>query len=140
MLCCNVVIEQMLQCMIFSVGQWLRTNYYILYQCFLGIFFVTKTPSILYKNLSLSSERRSHATSHAIGGNFTLPKARTNTIKRTVVYRAMHEWNLLPSHITQDDSKNLVQIFIKTVSLDQECCIMQARSVFVLWSDTQGCD
>ena len=44
-------------------------------------------------------------TRHATRGNFTLPKARTNTIKRMVMYREMQEWNVLPEQMTQESSK-----------------------------------
>ena len=39
---------------------------------------------------------------HAVAGNFTLPKTKTKAIKRTVMYRAMYEWNSLPRNITQE--------------------------------------
>ena len=35
----------------------------------------------------------------------TLPKSRTNSRKRTALYRALIAWNFLPSHIAQRNSK-----------------------------------
>lgn len=31
-------------------------------------------------------------------------KERTNIIKRVFMYRVMHEWNLLPRHVTQENN------------------------------------
>ena len=73
--------------------------------CFLRNILVTKKPSILYNKLPFSLDIHDYATRHATRGNFTLPKAKTNTVKRMVMYRAMQEWNVLPEQITQESSK-----------------------------------
>lgn len=74
---------------------------------------VTKTPFILYQNLSFSKDKHNYITRHATVGNFTLPRVRTNAIKRTVMYRAMYEWNLLPGHISQENSKTRFKYLLK---------------------------
>ena len=43
---------------------------------------VTKKPSILYNKLPFSLDIHDYATRHATRGNFTLPKAKTNIVKR----------------------------------------------------------
>lgn len=77
-----------------------------------------KKPSILYKKISFSSDRHNYATRLATRGSFTLPKARTNAVKRMVIYRAMRDWNALPEHIAQENSKirfkKLVRIHLLT--------------------------
>lgn len=62
----------------------------------------TKTPFILFKNLTSCSEAHNYSTRHATLRNFMLPKTRTNSITQTVLYCTMQEWNSLPQHITQE--------------------------------------
>ena len=62
-------------------------------------------PNILYSKLSFSSEIHTYATRHAVGGYFTLPKTKT-AAQRTVIYRAMKEWNSLPDFVIQQ--KNMI--------------------------------
>ena len=50
----------------------------------------------------------------------TLPKAKTNTVKRMVMYRAMQEWNVLPEQITQESSKRRFKSLVKTYLLIRE--------------------
>ena len=106
-----------------------RTNVVIMHTCLgwlsvkkrlfysLIVFFrnilITTKPSILYNTISFSSDRHHYSTRHVTRGNFTLPKARTNAIKRTVIYRAMQEWNALPVHITHENSKNTFKRLLK---------------------------
>lgn len=60
---------------------------------------VTKSPCILFRNLSFNTENHRYITRHVVLGNFTLPTARTNTTENTVIFRDRKEWNLLPNHI-----------------------------------------
>ena len=96
---------------------WLSVKKRLLYS--LLVFFrnilISKKPSILYKNVYFSSDRHKHATRHATRGNFTLPKSKTNTIKRMVMYRAMQEWNKLPENIAQENSKIIFKKLVKEI-------------------------
>ncbi len=40
-------------------------------------------------------------------GKYSLPKANTNFLKRTVVYRAMKAWNSLPLTMTKLTKKSM---------------------------------
>ena len=62
---------------------------------------VWKTPDCLYRQLTLSSNVHTYLTRHAIIGKYIIPKSRTNSKQRTVLYRAMVEWNSLPGHIVK---------------------------------------
>ena len=66
---------------------------------------VLKIPNCLHSQLTHSSDTHTYPTRHATGGLFTVPKSRTNSRKRTVLYRAIIVWNSLPSHIAQINSK-----------------------------------
>lgn len=60
-----------------------------------------KTPDCLYRQLTLSSNVHTYLTRHAVIGKYIIPKSRTNSKQRTVLYRAMVEWNSLPGHIAK---------------------------------------
>lgn len=94
---------------------WLHVKNRLLYSLlvFIRNISVTKTHLILFKNLSFSLDRHGYSTRHATGGNFILPKARTNAIKRTVMYRAMFEWNLLQRNVTQENGKIRFKMLLK---------------------------
>lgn len=62
-------------------------------------------PDDLFKNLTLSSSLHTYPTRHAASGNYTIPATNTNSKQRTVLYRAMAEWNALPDHILKAQSK-----------------------------------
>ncbi len=48
----------------------------------------------MWKSLSFSTENHNYTTRHAAKGKFALPSAKTNNIKRTMMYRTTFEWNL----------------------------------------------
>ena len=66
---------------------------------------VLKIPICLLGQLTHSSDTHTYPTRYATRILFTVPKSRTNSRKRTVLYRALIAWNLLPSHIAQINSK-----------------------------------
>ena len=66
---------------------------------------VLKITNCLHSQLTHSSDTHTYPTRHATRGLFIVPKSRTNSIKRTVLYRALIAWNFLPSHIAQINSK-----------------------------------
>lgn len=73
-----------------------RVSYLLM--VFIRNIIVTKTPNILYRKLSFSSGIHNYSTRHATGGYFTFPRSLS---QRTVLYRAMKEWNALPNYVTQ---------------------------------------
>ena len=74
---------------------------------------VTKQPRVLYQQLGLSSDEHDYSTRHATEGRFTLPKVRTNKGKNTVIYRAMINWNAMPSHVIQENRKPQFKVLLK---------------------------
>lgn len=76
---------------------WLLVKDRLLYSqiIFIRNISVLKSHFILFKNLSFSAEKHKDITTVGI---FTLPKARSNGIRKTV-YRGVKEWNSLPKHI-----------------------------------------
>ena len=66
---------------------------------------VLKIPNGLHCQLTHSSDTHTYLTRHDTRGLFTVPKSRTNSRKRTVLYRALIAWNFLPSHIAQINSQ-----------------------------------
>lgn len=64
---------------------------------------ILKSTPILFKNLSFSAENHKYIKRHAVVGNFTIPRARSNAIKRTLL--GMKEWNLLPKKLTTNINK-----------------------------------
>lgn len=65
-----------------------------------------KIPDCLYGQLRMSSDVHTYLMRHAVIGKYTFPKSRTNSKQRTVLYRAMVEWNSLPGHIAK--IKNII--------------------------------
>jgi hypothetical protein len=74
---------------------------------------ISKLPSVLFKHLSFSVDNHQYSTRHATKGNFTLPIARTNAIKNTVMFRGMKEWNKLPKHIILTNNVNKFKLYVK---------------------------
>lgn len=64
-----------------------------------------KYPNCLYKLLTPSSNIHAHHTRHVTRGRYTIPKARTQSMQRTVLYRAMVAWNSLPEQIAKAQTK-----------------------------------
>ena len=64
-----------------------------------------KTPDCLFRQLTLSSNVYTYPTRHATSGNYTIPTIKTNSKQRTVLCRAMVEWNSLPDHISKTQNK-----------------------------------
>lgn len=62
-------------------------------------------PDSLFERLTLSSTLHTYPTRHANNGNYTIPTIKTNSKQRTVLCRAMVEWNSLPEHILKTQSK-----------------------------------
>lgn len=81
---------------------------------------VTKLPRALYNYLHFSSDEHDYNTRHATEGRFTLPKVKTNMLKRTEVYRAMVTWNTLPGHIIQENNKTRFKILLKNHLLAEQ--------------------
>lgn len=63
-----------------------------------------KTPKVLYNKLSFSMEIHNYSTRHAAGNRFTISKSKSCS-QYTVIYRAMKEWNSLPSLVTQQRNR-----------------------------------
>jgi hypothetical protein len=66
---------------------------------------VLKIPNCSHNQLTHSSDTHTYPTRHATRGLFTVPKSKTNSRKRTVLYRALIAGDFLPSHIAQINSK-----------------------------------
>lgn len=64
----------------------------------------SQKPDCLFSQLTLSSAVHTYPTRHATGGNFSIPTIKTNSKQRTVLCRAMVEWNSLPNHISKTQS------------------------------------
>ena len=65
----------------------------------------SKYPTCLYTQLRLSSDTHEYNTRHATRGCYQLPKAKKESMQRTVLYRAMVAWNALPEKIIKDKTK-----------------------------------
>ena len=68
---------------------------------------------VLHKELQHSSDNHSYTTRHGASGKFSPPKIKTNYSKRTVMYRAMHAWNLLPKNFEQISSIKKFKLLVK---------------------------
>ena len=68
---------------------------------FLRHIHILKIPNCLYNQLTFSSNIHSYPTRHATRGHFTVPKSRTQSKQRTVIYQAMIAWNSLKHRIKQ---------------------------------------
>lgn len=77
---------------------WLRVEDRMTEAILLAIWKVLKfkIPLDRYNQLKCNLELNTYATRQATEGRFSLPKAKTNFLKRTVVYRTMKTWNSLP--------------------------------------------
>lgn len=64
-----------------------------------------KKPNCLHKLIYYTSNRHSYTTRHVVMGRFTVPRPRSNAMRRTVMYRAMSFWNSLPLEITEIKGK-----------------------------------
>ena len=98
-----------------DVLSWLTVKNRFLYS--LLVFFrnilTTKTPFILYNELSLTSDQHGLATRLTTEGKLILPRARTNAMKRTMVFRGISEWNALPRTIRRENSKSTFKFLLK---------------------------
>ena len=94
---------------------WLMVGDRLLYSLLIFIrnVSISKTPHVLHKELQYSSDNHSYTTRHAASGKFSLPKIKTNYSKRTVMYRAMHAWNLLPKNFEQRSSIKKFKLLVK---------------------------
>lgn len=94
-------VKRMYECL-----SWFDVKNRLLYSLmfFMRNVITTRTPFMFYEKLSFSSDTHNYSTRHAAGGCFILPKHKTTSFKRTVIYRAMHEWNLMPNIIRQQNS------------------------------------
>lgn len=72
-----------------------------------------KLPNILYQKLSFSSDEHHYQTRHATEGRFILPKVKTNNGKKSVIYRAMAGWNMMPSDIINANSIHQFKVLLK---------------------------
>ena len=61
---------------------------------------LTETPYCLFLKLIPANERHDYNTRQALSSHFALPLPRTNAVKKTVMYRAISYWNMLPPHLT----------------------------------------
>lgn len=75
--------------------------------------FQKQKPHSCYINILNLVMKNVNSTRHAIGKNFTLPKANSNSLKRTAMYRGMYEWNQIPKQISQIGNKSLFKSTIK---------------------------
>lgn len=67
----------------------------------------SKTPADQYSKLNNNLASHTYVTRRVTEGRFSLPKANTNFLRRTVGYRAMKSWNLLPTEIINVTSKRI---------------------------------
>ena len=67
--------------------------------------YASQKPVSLSLQLSLANERHGYNTRQALSGHFTCPLPRTNALKKTVMYRAIAYWNVLPSYVNLTRNK-----------------------------------
>ena len=72
---------------------------------FLNNVYSSQKPVSLSLQLSPANERHGYNTRQALSGHFTFPLPRTNALKKTVMYRAIAYWNVLPSYVTLTRNK-----------------------------------
>ena len=72
---------------------------------FLNNVYSSQKPVSLYLQLSPANERHGYNTRQALSGHFTFSLPRTNALKKTVMYRAIAYWNVLPSYLTLTRNK-----------------------------------
>ncbi len=85
---------------------------YVLLNLFRNII-VNKSPNFLYCLLSRHRCRNNYMTRHASEGRFILPMANTNVLRKSVLFRAILEWNSLPLYIVLTDSKERYKFLLK---------------------------
>lgn len=66
----------------------------------------SQRPFSLFSQLTPINDRHSYNTRQALSCCFTLPLPRTNALKKTVMYRAIVYWNMLPQHLTVAGNKS----------------------------------
>ncbi len=59
----------------------------------------TQNPIFIFDKIIHSSAVQMHSTRGASSGRMTLPRAKSNKMKKVVAYRAKQVWNCLPSGI-----------------------------------------
>lgn len=62
-------------------------------------------PTSLFSQLLLASDSHNYGTRQSVRGKFTLPKPKTDALKKTVMYRAITYWNRFPSHLVLMSSR-----------------------------------
>ena len=72
---------------------------------FLNNVYCSQKPVRLSLQLSHVDERHGFNTRQALSGLFAFPLPRTNALKKTVMYRAIASWNVLPSYLTLTRNK-----------------------------------
>jgi len=65
----------------------------------------SQKPVSLSLQLSPANERHGYNTRPALSGHFTCPLPRTNALKKSVMYRAVAYWHVLPSYATLPRNK-----------------------------------
>ena len=76
-------------------------------------------PKCLYLQLVPTNNRHNHETRHAVNNRFTLPLPRTNSLRRTVLYRAVAEWNRLPPDLLLLESRSSFKNKLKKMFLER---------------------
>lgn len=75
--------------------------------------FISHKPLSLFSQLQLTSDRHSFQTRQASKGQFTIPLPNSNALRRTVMYRAVIEWNKLPSSLIAQAHKTCFKRILK---------------------------
>lgn len=73
----------------------------------------SKLPNVQYQRLDFSSDVHHYETRHATEGRFKLPLVNGKIGISNVMYRAMVNWNVLPSDIVYANSKHQFKILLK---------------------------
>ena len=81
---------------------WMRVNERLAYSLimFLNNVYPSQKPFSLFQQLLAANQRHDYSTRHASNGHFTFPMPKTNALKKTVMYRAIAYWRVLPPHLT----------------------------------------
>ena len=59
----------------------------------------SQKPFSLFSQLIPANERHDYNTRQALSGHFILPAPQTNALKKTVIYRAIAFWDVLPPNL-----------------------------------------
>ena len=107
---------------------------------------VLKIQKCLHSQFTHSSDTHTYPTRHVTRGLFTVPKSRTNSRKRTVLYRAIISWNSIASHIAQMNSKpgfeKQIKLHLKAsllFDLDMLCVCIDMQAMCALFKCMQFC-